>query len=332
MPVIYEPKTMYSLLSIIKKYPDAFIYSSGLEKICQFREKTVSFDNDIIYIERIEELQRMDRSERYIDIGSATRINNIIDKGKNIIPAILLKAMEKITPPNFKNILTIGGLVCLKNKRSNIFSVLSILDAKLEIRSRSSSKWISINHLFNDNNVINLLPGEIITKIRLYLEDYDISIYREIDNDFSCEDTSIPCDFFRASRSVAAQDAVPAPSFQQGEAQETLTQSSDSSKYGNATLNESPIIFSALASLTKKNINFIKFIFSTSDTFVIRSKEIESNLTDQNIPFNDKLTATIISQFKEYLDKKYNTIKNHRKNIILNTLDWFIKELDYFSI
>ncbi|MCL2705121.1 MAG: FAD binding domain-containing protein [Spirochaetaceae bacterium] len=278
MPAIFEPKTLNSLLSIKKKHPDSLIYSSGLEKICQSREKIVSFDKDIIYIERIEELQRMNRSERYIEIGSATRINNIIDKGKNIIPSILLQAMKNITPPNFKNILTIGGIVYSKKERSSIFSVLSILDAKLEIRSSSSTKWISIDHLFNDNE-INLEPDEVITKIKLYLGDYDINMYREIYNGYS---------------------------------------------------NEGPITFSALVSLAKNNINFIKFIFSTSNTFVIRNKEIESNLEGQSIPIDDKFTATIISQFSEYLDKKYDIIKNNRKNIIINTLNWFIKELDFY--
>jgi len=280
MSMIFEPKTMYSLLSILKKYPDALIYSSGLEKVCQSREKTVSFDKDIIYIEKIEELQKMNRSERYIEIGAATRINDIIDKGKNIIPGILLKAMKNITPPNFKNILTIGSMVCAKKERTPVFSVLSILDTKLEIRSSSSSRWISINHLFN-NNIITLAPDEIITKIKLHLEDYDISIFREIDSGFS---------------------------------------------------NEGPITFSAIVLLSKRNITSIKFIFSTSNTFVIRNKEVESNLEDQNIPVNDKLMTTVTSQFSEYLNKKYDTIKEHRKNIMLNTLTWFIKELDYFSL
>ena len=280
MSMIFEPKTMYSLLSILKKYPDALIYSSGLEKVCQSREKTVSFDKDIIYIEKIEELQKMNRSERYIEIGAATRINDIIDKGKNIIPGILLKAMKNITPPNFKNILTIGSMVCAKKERTPVFSVLSILDTKLEIRSSSSSRWISINHLFN-NNIITLAPDEIITKIKLHLEDYDISIFREIDSGFS---------------------------------------------------NEGPITFSAIVLLSKGNITSIKFIFSTSNTFVIRNKEVESNLEDQNIPVNDKLMTTVTSQFSEYLNKKYDTIKEHRKNIMLNTLTWFIKELDYFSL
>jgi CO/xanthine dehydrogenase FAD-binding subunit len=279
MPTIFEPKTMNSLLSIIKKHPDALIYSSGLEKILQSREKTISFNKNIIYIERIEELKKMNRSARYIEIGAATRINNIIDKGKNIIPVILLKAMKNINPPNFKNIFTIGGMICSKNERNSIFSVLSLLDTKLEIRSSSSSKWISINSLFN-GNVINLSPGEIITKVKLYLGDYDISIYREIDNDFS---------------------------------------------------SSGPITFSALAGLSKGNINFIKFIFSTSDTFVISNKEIESGLTGHNIPINEKFTAAIISQFSEYLDKKYDTIKTHRKNIIVNTLKWFINELNYYD-
>ena len=277
MPTIFGPKTMDSLLNIIEKYPDAIIYSSGLEKILQSREKTVSFNKNIVYIEKIEELQKMKRSETYLEIGTAVRINHIIDKGKNIIPEILLKAMRSITPPNFKNLLTLGGMICSKNERNSIYSVLSLLDAMLEVRSNVSSRWISISQLFNGNQM-ELLPGEIITKIKLYLGDHDINIYRKIDNDF---------------------------------------------------LNGGPITFSALATLTKTNINFIKFIFSTSDTFVIRNKEIEADLAGQNIPINEKLTETIISRFSEYLDKKYDTLKNHRKHIIINTLKWFIKELDY---
>ncbi len=220
----------------------------------------------------------MKRSERYVEIGAAARINHIIEKGKNIIPEILLKAMNNITPPNFKNILTIGGMLCSKNERNSIYSVLSILDAKIEIRSSNTSKWISVGHLFT-GNVINLAPGEIVTKIRLYLGDYDINIYREIDNDFS---------------------------------------------------SGGPITFSALVTLNKENITFIKFIFSASDTFVIRNKEIEADLTGQNIPINDKFAASIVSQFSEYIDKKYTNIKIHRKNIIINTLKWFIKELNYY--
>ena len=279
MSTIYEPKTMNSLLSIIKKYPDSFIYSSGLEEILKSKDKTISFNKNIIYIEKIEELLKIRRAERFIEIGVAVKINHILDKGKKIIPEILLKALEGIMPPNFRNILTIGDMLCYRKERSSIYSVLSILDAKLEVRSSSSSKWISISHLFNGNE-ISLGPGEIITKIKLYLGDYDINIYREINNDFSSSG--------------------------------------------------GPITFSALVSLAKENISFIKFIFSISDTFVIRNKEIEADLTGQDIPINEKLAATVISQFSESLDKKYDTIKTHKKNIIVNTLKWFINELDYY--
>ncbi|MCL2293706.1 MAG: FAD binding domain-containing protein [Spirochaetes bacterium] len=277
MSTIFEPKTITSLLNLMEKYPDSLMYSSGLEHILRCREKTVSIDKSIIYIGRIEDLKKMNRTERYIEIGAATRIDTIIDKGKNIIPPILLKAMKNITPPNFKNLLTIGGIICTRNQRTGIFSVLSILDAQLEIRSKSSTKWISINNLFSGNE-ISLASGEIITKIKLHFMDYDISIHREIDNDF---------------------------------------------------LSEGPITFSAVMGLAKENINFVKFIFSTSDTFIIRNKKIESDLKGQNIPVNDKLAATIISQFSDHLDKKHSSIKTHRKNIIINTLKWFMKESYY---
>jgi CO/xanthine dehydrogenase FAD-binding subunit len=281
MPIIYEPKTMNSLLNILKKYPNVPIFSGGLESILMSRDKILSLPENIIYIGKNEELQKIKRSERYLEIGACAVINTIIEKGKNILPPVFLTALKHITPPNLRNILTIGGLICSKKERNNIFTVLSILDAKVEIKSISSSKWINIGHLFEGNR-INIEAGEILTKIRISLEEYDINIYKEIDNDF--------------------------------------------------TNTGGLITFSAIGTLFKSNINVIKFIFSISDTFVIRDTDVESYLSGQNIPVNKKLSLNILNIFDENIKKKYESIVTYRRNIIVNTLKWFINELDSYYL
>ncbi len=279
MPTIFEPKTVSSLLSIITRHPESIIFSDGIQTVLQSNTRNLSLPENLVYIGKVEELQKMKRSERYLEIGTAVRINQIIDKGKNIIPVILLDAMKQITPPNFKNLLTIGGMICSKSSRNNIYAVLCILDAKLEIRSLVSSRWISTSQLFNGDN-IDLAPGEIVTKIRIYLGDFDINIYRKIDNDF-CQKSGI-------------------------------------------------ITFSAIATVQKGNINFLKFIYSTSDLFIIRDKGIEAELTGQNIPLSDKSIQLSVSHFSEQLAKKYMSIPAHKCNIIRNTFEWFLKELNYY--
>lgn len=279
MPTIYEPKNLNSLLNIIKRHPYSIIFSGGLETVLSSNTRIPLLPDNIVYIGKIEELQKMKRSERYLEIGCGTRISHIIDKGKNIIPIILLEALKKITPPNLKNILTIGGLLCSKIERNSVFAVLCILDAALEIRSAGSSRWINTSQLFN-GDIIDIAPDEILTKIRLFLGDYDINIHREIDNDFS----------------------------------------------DNGNL----ITFSAIAKITKGNISLLKFIFSISDQFIIRNKEIEAELTGQNLPVTDKSFAISVAHFSDELLKKYSTISPYRQDIIKNVFSWFLDELNYY--
>ena len=279
MPTIFEPKTVNSLLTIIRRYPDSTIFSSGIETVMQSSSRLMQLPENIIYTGKIEEIQKMKRSERYLEIGAGTKISHIIDKGKNIIPAILLDAMKKITPPNFKNIFTIGGMICSGTERNSVFAVLCILDAKLEIRSAGGSRWINTIQLFN-GRTMELAPDEIVTKIRINLSDYDINIHRKIDNDFSS--------------------------------------------------NGGIITFSAIGTIVKNNISFIKFIFSTSDQFIIRNKEIESELGGQNLPFSEKSAALSISHFSDYISQKHSDMQNYKKNIIVNIFDWFLRELNYY--
>ncbi|MDX9799881.1 MAG: FAD binding domain-containing protein [Spirochaetia bacterium] len=279
MPTIYEPKNLNSLLNIIKRHPYSIIFSGGLETVLSSSTRIPLLPDNIVYIGKIDELQKMKRSERYLEIGSCTRISHIIDKGKNIIPIILLEALKIITPPNFKNILTIGGLLCSKIERNSIFAVLCILDAALEIKRAGSSRWIYTSQLFNGDK-IDIAPDEILTKIRVFLGDYDINIHRKIDNDFS----------------------------------------------DNGNL----ITFSAIAKITKENISFLKFIYSTSDQFIIRNKEIETELTGQNLPITEKSHSVLLSHFSDELSKRHLSISQYRRDIIINIFSWFLDELNYY--
>ncbi len=279
MPTIFEPKNINALLNIKKRYPESVIFSGGVETVLKSSGKQLALPESLIYIGNVEELQKMKRSERYLEIGAAAKVSQIIDKGKNIIPSILLEAMKKITPPNFKNLYTIGGLICSEIERNSIFSVLCILDAKLEIRSASTSRWVSTSSLFGKDS-ITLAPEEIVTKIRIFLSDFDINIHRRIENDYS--------------------------------------------------INGGTISFSAIANILKGNINFIKFIYSVSDIYVIRSKEVESELTGLNLPVSDKNFSQVMTHFNEQLESRHGSMKKYRKKIVSNTFEWFLNELSLY--
>ena len=177
----YLPKNLNELLAYKKKYPEAVIFSGGTAIVLKNKTRKMIMPYELIYTGYVEELHKMKKTERYLEIGAAVVINRIIDKGKKVIPEILIKALESINPPNFRNLVTLGGLICRPVIRNSVFSVLSILDAKLELRSQNSSRWIGINQLFTDN-AITIADNEILCRIRIVLKDYTGSFYREVEN------------------------------------------------------------------------------------------------------------------------------------------------------
>ena len=177
----YLPKNLNELLAYKKKYPEAVIFSGGTAIVLKNKTRKMIMPYELIYTGYVEELHKMKKTERYLEIGAAVVINRIIDKGKKVIPEILIKALESINPPNFRNLVTLGGLICRPDIRNSVFSVLSILDAKLELRSQNSSRWIGINQLFTDNT-ITIADNEILCRIRIILKDYTGSFYREVEN------------------------------------------------------------------------------------------------------------------------------------------------------
>ena len=175
------PKNLTELLLFRKNNPDSVIFSGGTGIVLKNNSRKILMPSNVIYTGYVEELHKMKKTERYLEIGSAVVINRIIEKGKRVIPEILINALESVNPPNFRNIVTIGGLICRKDMRNSVFTVLSILDARLEIRSLSSTQWIGIKQLFHNNKIL-LSNEEIICRIRIVFKDYTRTFYREVEN------------------------------------------------------------------------------------------------------------------------------------------------------
>lgn len=135
-----------------------------------------------IYPGYITELSAMKRTERYFEIGPELKINELLKKGAAVLPPILVRALTECGTQNVRNILSIGGVICSPKIRNSVFTALSILNATLETISFSAKNMhytIQVQQLFKEGE-IPLMPGEMIIKIRIPYEDYDVNYYNEI--------------------------------------------------------------------------------------------------------------------------------------------------------
>ncbi len=164
---VYSPTSLKDLLQLYKKIPTAHLYGGGTDILKDQSRKYLKLPENLIYLKKVPELSYITRTERYLEIGSCVTINRILSIGNHVVPEALFSALQSITPPSIKNLVTIGGNIFTKR---NTYPVLLLMNISIELKSSDSSRWIQINKLFSNNGKIELSPNEIITRIRIPFE------------------------------------------------------------------------------------------------------------------------------------------------------------------
>lgn len=181
----YSPKNLQDLFRIMKSIKNYRLYFDDInftEIRSVYGGNNEKIIQHYIYMGFIEELLLMKRGERSFDIGAEVTVNYLIQKGQNALPELLLKALRGCALPNVRNIVTLGGIICNPDIRNNVFTVLSLLNAKLEISTSiaaGTKKVIPVQQLFKEGELV-LASGEIISRIRIPYENYDVTIFKEI--------------------------------------------------------------------------------------------------------------------------------------------------------
>ena len=173
---ILYAKNTNDLISLLKNNQGSEIVG-GCTIIEELPAKAVSTYN-------IPELCQITRHERYIDVGPGCTLSSIMDIGQNHLPPILYEALKSIANPIIRNMATIGGNICYKGNKLTLFAPLMALEAKLEFKNSSETKYESIR------NFKQVPQGFILHNIRIPLVDADISIFRRIGHEHAINQQS----------------------------------------------------------------------------------------------------------------------------------------------
>ncbi|MDR0643994.1 MAG: FAD binding domain-containing protein [Treponema sp.] len=176
---VFFPSTFQELFSIWEKFPDAAPFAGGTEIMRNQGRRIPKLPRNILCLDKLDELRRITRTERYLEIGAMVPINDIIYLGK-VVPEALARCLEGIAGPHVRNLATIGGNLCYKHRRLNAFAPMVALDALFELRSQSSARWISASRF--SLLVDHWNAHEIVSRIRVPLEQWDYSVYKEFNH------------------------------------------------------------------------------------------------------------------------------------------------------
>ena len=167
--VMYPASSVDTALSLLKNISDIQLLAGAtLEN---------KIKSDFFSVLSIAEMTAIDKKERYIDVGAAVSLSALLDLGEGRIPSVLYEAIKTIGTPFTRNLATIGGNICASSEKFKytLYAPLLALDARLEIRTPSE---LPHNILLSR---LTVFPEKfLLSKIRIPLEDWNVSIFRRV--------------------------------------------------------------------------------------------------------------------------------------------------------
>jgi CO/xanthine dehydrogenase FAD-binding subunit len=180
MAVLYNqvlrPPNFSELFNTWTRYPDAVPFAGGTFLIRSQSRELPRLPANILSLEKIDELGRITRTERYLEIGAMVRLSGIIALGK-IVPDALSATLKGIAGPQVRNLATIGGNLCTGGDAA---APMSALDARYELRSPGGSHWVSAIRFSSLSDTLGV--RELLTRIRIPLDQWNYTVYRKLNS------------------------------------------------------------------------------------------------------------------------------------------------------
>lgn len=152
--------------------PKAVLFSGSAAWLKKQEGRLFTLPESIIALDRIEELRKIDRTERYLEIGAMVTLNKLLTLGK-IVPEALTLSLKNTATRLLRNLTTVGSCVCRHWTPDPFVASLVALDSRYELRSATAGRWISAAQFSSTPLEEVLFPNEFLARVRVPLENWD---------------------------------------------------------------------------------------------------------------------------------------------------------------
>ncbi|GHV45228.1 FAD-binding protein [Spirochaetia bacterium] len=175
---VFFPSSFQELFAAWTRFPEAAPFAGGTDLIRYQASRILTLPQNILSLDKIDELRRITRTERYLEIGAMVKLGDIIKLGK-IVPEGLKRCLEGIGGPQLRFLATIGGNICTPNQRLDASAAMIALDAVYELRNATTARWISASRFSLLPGPLAFKPQELLTRIRIPLDQWNYTAYRK---------------------------------------------------------------------------------------------------------------------------------------------------------
>lgn len=176
---IITPESLSALITQRAAHPGAGLLAGGTYTLRYQEGPVFSLPPITLSLDKLNDFRKISRNERYMELGAAVSLETIIEVGRQILPPALLSALQQIATPQVRRLATIGGNLCVPDRRMDLFPVLHLMDARLEIRSKGRPRWIPMPRLIEETGFTVFQQGEVLSRIRIPLRSWNRQIFRK---------------------------------------------------------------------------------------------------------------------------------------------------------
>jgi len=154
--------------------------AGGTEILREQGGRGISLPPEVVCVHELPELRKAGLTERFLEIGAAATLSEILELGESALPPILAEALSLVANPAIRNLATIGGNIACRARFMDAWPALACLDAIAELRDAGGSTWMNVNRLAGEDRRPAFPEGALVTRFRIPLERWDAYALKKI--------------------------------------------------------------------------------------------------------------------------------------------------------
>jgi CO/xanthine dehydrogenase FAD-binding subunit len=178
---IFYPNNLQEFFNILDRFVSVDLFESDAYRIRRQHGLVIVMPGVVINTDNVAEFHSVNRTERYIEVGSMVRLNKIFTLGK-IVPTAIRQVMDCLYINMLRDAASIGSVICGTSRPEPFAAALIALDARCELRTNTQSRWISAAQLADNSKSSIFSPHEILYRIRIPLDQWDFTLCRYFDD------------------------------------------------------------------------------------------------------------------------------------------------------
>jgi CO/xanthine dehydrogenase FAD-binding subunit len=176
----FHPSSIAELLDLLRSNPDILLLAGGTEIVGSQTERVIELPGQVASIARIQELRKTIQTEQFLELGACTTLTGLSTLTPGTLPQPLPAVIGSIANHAIRNIATIGGNLCSRNRFMDLWPFLACMDAQVELRSYSGTRWASVSHLCGEDGNPTFPRASLLSRVRIPHYSYNFVFFRKL--------------------------------------------------------------------------------------------------------------------------------------------------------